>query len=129
MASKYEGNSIAQCICHRPDAPHSHGRNARARTSPFSSTGNTRRRLPCRRNADPYTALLRRFMKSRKACLHRWSSIFTEPPRSGCQACFKVRVTSQNSPQLLVSKKCDLADSKGSDLTSIELLKLFSPIA
>jgi hypothetical protein len=29
-------------------------------------------------------------------------------------------VTSQNSPQLLVSKKCDLADSKGSDLTSIE---------
>src|SRR6202030_1364755 len=37
-------------------------------------------------------------------------------PRSGCQACFKVRVTSQNSPQLLVSKKCDLADSKGSDL-------------
>src|SRR6202043_1417069 len=38
-----------------------HGRNARARTSPFSSTGNTRRRLPCRRNADPYTALLRRF--------------------------------------------------------------------
>ena len=30
------------------------------------------------------------------------------------------RVTSQNSPQLLVSKKCDLADSKGSDLTSIE---------
>jgi hypothetical protein len=33
---------------------------------------------------------------------------------------FKVKVTSQNSPQLLVSKKCDLADSKGSDLTSIE---------
>jgi len=31
-------------------------------------------------------------------------------------------VTSQNSPQLLVSKKCDLADSKGSDLTSIEWL-------
>src|ERR1700735_3808963 len=42
-------------------------------------------------------------------------TIFTQPPRSGCQACFKVRVTSQNSPQLLVSKKCDLADSKGSD--------------
>jgi hypothetical protein len=31
-------------------------------------------------------------------------------------------VTSQNSLQLLVSKKCDLADSIGSDLTSIELL-------
>lgn len=31
-------------------------------------------------------------------------------------------MTSQNSPQLLVSKKCDLADSIGSDLTSIELL-------
>ena len=31
-------------------------------------------------------------------------------------------MTSQNSLQLLVSKKCDLADSIGSDLTSIELL-------
>ena len=31
-------------------------------------------------------------------------------------------MTSQNSPQLLVSKKCDLADSIGSDLASIELL-------
>jgi hypothetical protein len=31
-------------------------------------------------------------------------------------------VTSQNLPQPLVSKKCDLADSIGSDLTSIELL-------
>jgi len=31
-------------------------------------------------------------------------------------------VTSQNLLQLLVSKKCDLADSIGSDLTSIELL-------
>jgi hypothetical protein len=29
-------------------------------------------------------------------------------------------VTSQNGPQLLVSNKCDLADSNGSDLTSIE---------
>ena len=31
-------------------------------------------------------------------------------------------MTSQNSLQLLVSKKCDFADSIGSDLTSIELL-------
>jgi hypothetical protein len=31
-------------------------------------------------------------------------------------------VTSQNLLQLLVSKKCDFADSIGSDLTSIELL-------
>ena len=29
-------------------------------------------------------------------------------------------MTSQNAPHLLVSNKCDLADSKGSDLTSIE---------
>ena len=40
----------------------------------------------------------------------------------GCKACFKVRVMSQNSAQLLVSKKCDLAVSKASDLTSIEYL-------
>jgi hypothetical protein len=59
-ASKCEGNSIAQWICHRPDLPRSHERNARAWTSPFSSTGNTRTRLPYRRNAAPYTALLSR---------------------------------------------------------------------
>jgi hypothetical protein len=41
--------------------------------------------------------------------------------------CFKLRVTSQNSPQLLVSKKFDLATSIGSDLTSIE--QLFAYIA
>jgi hypothetical protein len=41
-------------------------------------------------------------------------------PNTVGEACFDVRVMSQNSPQLLVSKKCDLADSKGSDLTSIE---------
>jgi hypothetical protein len=34
----------------------------------------------------------------------------------------EVRVTSQNSPQLLVSNKFDLADSIGSDLTPIKLL-------
>jgi DNA end-binding protein Ku len=31
-----------------------------------------------------------------------------------------VKVASQNGPQLLVSNKCDLANSNGSDLTSIE---------
>jgi len=50
-ASKCRRNSIAQWICHRPDVPRSHVRNARARISPFSSTGSTRRRLPYRRNA------------------------------------------------------------------------------
>jgi hypothetical protein len=30
------------------------------------------------------------------------------------------RTTSQNAPQPLVSNKCDLADSNGSDLTSVE---------
>ena len=49
------------------------------------------------------------------------------PPLSGWWPCFTVRVTSQNGPQLLVSKKCDLADSIGSDLTSIE--SLFACIA
>jgi hypothetical protein len=44
--SKCGGNSMAQWICHRPDVPRSHRRNERAQTSPFSSTGNTRRRLP-----------------------------------------------------------------------------------
>src|ERR1700733_12278251 len=111
---------MAQWTCHRPDVPRSHGRNERARTSPFSSTGNTRRRLPYRRNAAPYTDLLRRFMKCRKACRHRYSSIFIHPPLSGWWPCLKVNVTSQNSFQPLVSKKCDLADSIASDLTSIE---------
>src|ERR1700730_13095963 len=117
-ASKCEGNSIAQWICQRPDVPRSHERNARARTSPFSSTGNTRTRLPYRRDAAPYTALLSRLMKCRKACRHRESSIFIQAPLSDCRICLKVKVTSQNGPQLLVSKKCDLADLKGSDLTA-----------
>ncbi len=38
----------------------------------------------------------------------------------GLTSLLQVRVTSQNAPRLLVSKKCDLADSNGSDLTSIE---------
>src|SRR5947209_1365298 len=45
--------------------------------------------------------------------------MFTHAPLSDWRACFKVRVTSQNGPQPLVSKKCDLADAKGSGLTSI----------
>src|SRR5665213_1576285 len=63
-ASKCRGNSIAQWICHRPDVPRSHVRNARARTSPFSSTGSTRRRLPYRRNAAPYIACMGDFLSS-----------------------------------------------------------------
>ena len=47
---------------------------------------------------------------------------FTQPPLSGWWPCLNVKVTSQNSPQLLVSNKYDLADSTGSHPTSIELL-------
>src|SRR5271169_599147 len=70
----FKGNSIEvqgqfNCTMNMPST--GCATSARARTSPFSSTGNTRRRLPYRRHADPYTALLRRFMKCRKACLHR----------------------------------------------------------
>src|SRR5947209_9516080 len=51
--------------------------------------------------------------------------VFTHAPLSDWRACFKVRVMSQNGPQLLVSKKCDLADAKGSGLTSIEQVLAF----
>jgi len=47
-------------------------------------------------------------------------SIFIHAPLSDWRPCFKVRVTSQNGPQLLVSKKWNLAVAKGSELTSIE---------
>jgi hypothetical protein len=57
-------------------------------------------------------------MKCRKACRHRYSSIFTQAPLSDGQVCFKVSVTAQKAFQLLVSKKCDLAEENGSDLTS-----------
>src|SRR5262249_24418648 len=60
-------------------------------------------------------------MKCRKACLHEYSSIFIHAPFSDARACFKVKVTSQNAPQLLVSNKRVLADSKVSSPTSIEL--------
>ena len=58
-------------------------------------------------------------MKCRKACRHGYSSVFTHAPLSDWRACFNVRVTSQNGPQLLVSNKFDLADSIVSNLTSI----------
>ena len=43
-----------------------------------------------------------------------------QPPLWGWWPCFKVSVTSQKSPQLLVSNKFDLADLNGSDRISIE---------
>ena len=110
-ASKWRGNSTAQWICHRPDVPRSHVRNARARTSPFSSTGSTRRRLPYRRNATPYTALLIRLTSAEKpVCTYSHQLSPTHRCRTDVPAS-RVRVMSQNGPHLLGSNKGDLAAS------------------
>jgi hypothetical protein len=56
------------------------------------------------------------------------AGIVVDPyPRSSFdwRACFKVRVTSQNGPQSLVSKKCDLAVSKASGPAFIVLTSLY----